>query len=56
VLGADAVGFVIIAEGLEAGDEVIVLGQHNVSDGDPVQVGDRGSATRDALPDGRPSY
>ena len=38
VLGADAIGFVIIVSGLEAGDEVITLGQHSISDGDPVEV------------------
>jgi len=40
-LGADAVGFVIIAAGLEAGEEVIVLGQHSISDGDLVEVSGR---------------
>lgn len=43
VLGADAVGFVIIASGLDAGDEVIVLGQHSISDGDPVEVSTPGA-------------
>jgi len=41
VVGPDAVGFVIIESGLDAGDEVIVLGQHSVSDGDPVEVSSR---------------
>lgn len=37
-LGADAVGFVVVESGLDPGDEVIVLGQHSISDGDPVEV------------------
>jgi len=37
-LGADAVGFVVVESGLDPNDEVIVLGQHSVSDGDPVEV------------------
>ena len=41
VLGADAVGFVIIASGLNAGDEVVILGQHSISDGDAVDAGGR---------------
>ena len=45
VLGRNAVGFVIVEEGLDAGDEVIVLGQHSVSDGDPVEVSGRNGAT-----------
>jgi len=39
VLGADALGFVVVESGLDPGDEVIVLGQHRISDGDPVDVG-----------------
>jgi len=39
VLGADALGFVVVESGLDPGDEVIVLGQHSISDGDPVDVG-----------------
>jgi RND family efflux transporter MFP subunit len=37
-LGADAIGFVVVESGLDPGDEVIVLGQHSISDGDPVEV------------------
>jgi RND family efflux transporter MFP subunit len=38
-VGADAVGFVIVTNGLEPGDEVVVRGQHGLSDGDPLEVG-----------------
>jgi RND family efflux transporter MFP subunit len=55
VLGADAIGFVIVESGLSAGDEVVVLGQHSISDGDAVDVvprPDGGTHSHDAhLPD-----
>jgi membrane fusion protein (multidrug efflux system) len=38
VLGANAVGFVVIESGLDPGDEVIIQGQHRVAGGDPVEV------------------
>lgn len=38
VLGANAIGFVIVESGIDPGDQVIILGQHSVSDGDPVEV------------------
>lgn len=46
VLGANAHGFVVVEEGLAAGEEVIVQGQTNLSDGDPVRIaGRRGLST-----------
>lgn len=38
VLGANALGFVVIESGLEPGDEVIIQGQHGVAGGDPIEV------------------
>jgi RND family efflux transporter MFP subunit len=46
VLGADAVGFVIVASGLNPGDEVVILGQHSISDGDLVEVGGHRGGTK----------
>jgi RND family efflux transporter MFP subunit len=38
VLGANAVGFVVIESGLDPGDEVIIQGQNLVAAGDPIEV------------------
>jgi len=40
-LGANAIGYVIVSAGLDPGAEVIVLGQHSISDGDAVEVSRR---------------
>jgi multidrug efflux pump subunit AcrA (membrane-fusion protein) len=38
VLGANAIGFVVVESGIDPGDQVIIQGQHSVSDGDAVEV------------------
>jgi membrane fusion protein (multidrug efflux system) len=38
VLGANAVGFVVIETGLDPGDEVVIQGQHNLASGDAIEV------------------
>ena len=38
VLGANAVGFVVIESGLDPGDEVVIQGQHSLAGGDPIEV------------------
>jgi membrane fusion protein (multidrug efflux system) len=48
-LGASYAGYVVVTDGIEAGDEVVVLGQHNLTDGNAVEVVTRASASTTRL-------
>jgi membrane fusion protein (multidrug efflux system) len=48
-LGASYAGYVVVTDGIEAGDEVVVLGQNNLTDGNAVEVVTRASASTTRL-------
>ncbi len=48
-LGPSYAGNVVVEQGLEAGDEVVVLGQYNLTEGDAVEIVNASRTTLAAL-------